>query len=152
LGEGYLQSVFGRYIECGYTVKYGNYTFSVNRDGSGCAFEFREFEQPSFTFTASALGVKAMLENYASLDDKTKRLLAERCNKCRSCMICAKGKGGVISKKLYAQTIEHNGETMALCPSYPNFAWRNREITQEAVEQVFAYNVIQENYAKDWRK
>ena len=152
LGEGYLQSVFERYKERGYTVKVGNHTFNVSKNGSGCGFEFREFEQPSFAFSASALGVKAMLEDYASLDELTKRILAERCNTCKHCMFCAKGKGGAITKKIFAKNITYNNEILYLCPSYPKFAWRNNEITREAIEQVFAFNITQENYAKDWRK
>ena len=152
LDSGYILSVLERYKERGYEIKYDILGCSADKNGSGCKFGFREYEQPSFSFTSSALGIKAMLADYDSLDGLTRQLLVESCNKCSDCLFCAKGKGGIVTKKQHAQNIEHKDKSYRLCPYYPNLAWRNHEITKEVIEKVFSFNITQEKYAKDWRK
>ena len=148
--EGYIASFLERYKERGYEIKYDVLGCSANKNGAGSGFDFNH--KQSLNFSSSALGIKAMLEDFDSLDKSTQQLLVERCNNCSDCMFCAKGKGGEITKKQYAQNVAFDGQSYKLCPSYPNLCWSNHEITKEVTERIFAFNISQENYAKEWRK
>ena len=151
-GSGYIQSVLERYKKRGYEINYDILGFSTNKNGSGCGISFRDYEQPSFAFSSSALGIKAMLTDYSSLDKLVQQFLAENCRNCNNCMFCAKGKGGVVTKKQHTQNIVYNDKSYHLCPYYPNIVRHNHKITKEVIEQVFSFNIVQEKFAKDWRK
>lgn len=154
--NGLLLAIESRCLESGYEkdIKYSfgpsGFDFSItfqNKVG-GFIFGYNPRKRWKFFYgSLNSIGVKAMLEDFESLEESLQKHLLSVCKVCNGCLGCTKGG----RNKSYSVHIRHKGNEYNLCPdNYARHNWQT--LNEDLVETLFAYHAAQEIYGSAWKK
>lgn len=143
LEYGYEQST-----KCSFGPSGFDFNITLRNKVGGFVIGYNPRKYWQFYFgSLNSIGVKAMLEEFETLDVGLQKHLIGVCKPCNGCLACTKGG----RNKVFAVKVRHDGKEYNLCPdNYGRHNWETIDHNLAAV--LFKYHAAQEIYGSDRKK
>lgn len=137
-------------FQCNFGQSVLDFSIYFENKVGGFVFGYNPRKYWQFYFgSMNSIGIKAMLEDFESLDNDVQKYLIRTCKTCSGCLGCTKG--GKTASKIFAVKVSYGGKDYTLCND--TFSLNNWEtLDRDLVSMLFKYHDAQEIYGSNWKK
>ncbi len=120
----------------------GGFNYGVRHTGISCNYD-NMVKKPPF-IGLCIYRMKDVLQNFASMDERTKKFVTGRTKRCDRCGYCVQGK--LDGKRALAYVdIEYNAAVMRLCTYFPGYSYCWTALDEEIVSDMIAMTIFMDS-------